>query len=393
MLDNYEHIAILITGFNNSTLTGKKHDELDEWINADDQNKLLFEELSDPNRLREYLQQMEEYDQGGSWEKIKRELPLTIIPNRHLFPWKKIAVAASIIFTLSLGAYFAFFNKTKKEEIVKLPESKDVEAPKATKAMITLSDGRIVSIDSLTTIDQANVKLTKTADGKIIYAETSSSPSGEAGVRYNSLSNPRGSKVIDMTLSDGSHVWLNAGSSVTYPVAFAGNERKVSITGEAYFEVSHDVSKPFVVNKGEINVQVLGTHFNVNAYDDEPNLKITLLEGSVKILNKQSFVVIKPGQQAEVSSEIRVVNEVDVEEIMAWKNGKFQFGEKADIGTIMRQIARWYDVDVEYKGTFTKHFGGSISREVNISQVLKVLETTGDVKFKVEGRKIIISPL
>ena len=298
--------------------------------------------------------------------------------------------AAAAILIMAIGSYFIFFNKTEKKPEIATVDTKDVQAPSTTKATITLANGKIIYLDSInngTISIENNVTVIKTADGKIIY-------SGNANeVVYNTLHNPRGSKVIDMQLSDGSHVWLNAGSSVTYPVAFVGNERKVSITGEAYLDVTHNPAMPFKLKKGEMEVTVLGTKFNVNAYDDEADIKVTLLEGSVKVSNGPANGILKPGQQAQVGRDIKIVSNVDLEEVMAWKNGKFQFGEKADIGMIMRQIARWYDVDVEYKGTFTKHFGGSISREVNVSQVLKVLQTTGNVNYKVEGRKVTVMPL
>lgn len=304
---------------------------------------------------------------------------------RRMGFWKYVA-AACFVLAVGVGSYFLLFTKTEKPiQIVSLPPA-DVEAPKITKATITLADGKTVSIDSLSSVVQSNVQLLKTADGKIIY-------SGDASeIIYNTLTNPRGSKVIDMQLSDGSHVWLNAGSSVTYPVAFAGNERKISISGEAYFEVAHDASKPFFVSKGDMNVQVLGTHFNVNAYDDEDNIKVTLLEGSVKVNNKNSEGLLKPRQQAQVSSNVKVISNVDVEQVMAWKNGLFSF-DNADLPSVMRQLARWYDIEVEYAGKIPEgRFEGKIVRDLSLSQLLKVLSSTR-IHHKMEGNnKIIILP-
>jgi ferric-dicitrate binding protein FerR (iron transport regulator) len=237
---------------------------------------------------------------------------------------------------------------------------------------------------------QGNIKVVKLDNGQIAYQTASGDASTPLSVTYNTLNNPRGSKVIDMQLSDGSHVWLNAGSSLTYPVAFVGNERKVQITGEAYFEVAHDASKPFVVSKGVTSVEVLGTHFNVNAYDDEDALRITLLEGSVKVASKGNLKVIKPGEQAVVANGINVNKDVNVEQVMAWKNGMFKFNN-TNMKQIMREIARWYDVDVEYQGDFSDlNFGGFVSRQANISELLKRFSATEQVHFKVEGRKIIV---
>src|SRR5258705_7986378 len=233
----------------------------------------------------------------------------------------QLAVAASILLAVGLGSYFLFFDKGKQKEIVKADNTitNDVQAPKVTKALITTADGKIITIDSLTSFSQGNVKIVKTVDGKIVYSGAASE------VSYNTLTNPTGSKVIDMTLTDGSRVWLNAGSSVTYPVSFTANERKVKITGEAYFEVQHDANKPFIVSKGETSVQVLGTHFNVNAYDDEDNIKVTLLEGSVKVSTMYDVrgTMLRPGQQAQIATDIKVAGNVDLDEVMAWKNGLF----------------------------------------------------------------------
>ena len=236
--------------------------------------------------------------------------------------WRRVAVAASVILMLGISSYFIFFNPNKQNEIVKTELPANVEAPKGTKAMITLADGRTVALDSLingTLAVQGNVKVIKTADGQIVYNGAASA------VEYNTLFNPRGSQVQPLTLSDGTKVWLNSESSIKYPTAFVGNERRVEITGEAYFEVVHDATKAFYVMKGDVSVQVLGTHFNMNTYSDENNIKVTLLEGAVKVSKDASIGLLKPGQQAQVGLDIKIVNGVDLNAVMAWKNGYFIF--------------------------------------------------------------------
>ena len=204
-----------------------------------------------------------------------------------------------------------------------------------------------------------------------------------------------------MVLADGSKVWLNAASSLRFPATFTGSERKVELTGEGYFEVAKNAAMPFkvdVAGKGE--VEVLGTHFNINAYEDEATINTTLLEGKIKLTATDSRLpahdswLLSPGQQAQLSANggISLNRNPDTEEVMAWKNGKFHFGEAADIQTIMRQIARWYDVQVEYKGKVTEHIGGTISRNVNVSKVLEMLEMTGTVNFWVNGKKVTVMP-
>lgn len=317
-----------------------------------------------------------------------------VVPSAHRIHFRRSRwwAAAAIFILFVTGSYFLFFNNKsgKQEEIVITEPGKDVKAPAVNRAMITLGDGRTVYLDSVNNGQlavQGNVKLVKLANGQIAYQTANGEIIKE--LQYNTLSNPRGSKVIDMTLADGSRVWLNAGSSVTYPVAFIGNERKIKITGEAYFEVTHNSSMPFKVSKDETEVTVLGTHFNVNAYEDEDDIKVTLLEGSVKVSNGSTNSLLKPGQQAQVGNEIKVSSNVNLDEVMAWKNGLFQFGE-ASIEEVMRQVSRWYDVEVVYESKPTEHFRGEMSRDVEASKVLKMLESTEAVHFRIEGKKVYV---
>ncbi|HEY5393107.1 MAG TPA: FecR domain-containing protein, partial [Hanamia sp.] len=284
--------------------------------------------------------------------------------------------AASVILLLGSFSYFLFFHKSTKPTQIAREFYNDVKAPQSNKAMITLANGQKVYLDSVgngALAIQGNVKLVKMANGKIVYQTNSSKVISK--IEYNTLSNPRGSKVLNMTLADGSKVWLNAGSSLRYPVLFIGNERKVSVTGEAYFEVAHNASKPFVVNKGSVDIRVLGTHFNVNAFEDDDNtIKVTLLEGSVKINNGHTSGLLKPGQQASVSKEIKVESDVDIDMVMAWKNGFFEF-DNASLQNALKQISRWYDVDVVYEGSNQpREFVGEMQRDLNLSEVLKILE-------------------
>jgi ferric-dicitrate binding protein FerR (iron transport regulator) len=205
-------------------------------------------------------------------------------------------------------------------------------------------------------------------------------------VEYHTLNVPKGSKPMEVQLADGSQVWLNAASSITFPTRFSGDDRRVSITGEAYFEVSKDAGKKFLVSTNATTTEVLGTHFNINAYGNEPSVKITLLEGSVRVNGS----IIQPGQQAlSAKGSVTVVDDINIEQVMAWKNGMFEFNE-TDIQTIMRQIERWYDVEVVFDGTITQHFNGTIPRQVNASKVLGMLEKTGGVRFSIEGKKVLV---
>ena len=306
---------------------------------------------------------------------------------------KRIWWAASIVILLGAGLYYLFkSNSSQLPRVVQTKLTNDVQAPQVNRAMVTLANGQNIYLDSINNgaaISQGNTRLVKLSNGVIRY-ETNGVEG--AKMQYNTLLNPRGSKVINMQLADGTQVWLNAESSLVYPVAFTGDIREVSITGEAYFEVAHDKKKQFIVHKSGVDIIVLGTHFNVNAFeDDDDNIKVTLLEGSVKVKNGSNNGTLKPGQQALVHKEVKVVNDVNVEKVMAWKNGYFQF-DKASLQSVLKQLARWYDVDVVYEGkNRSRQFVGEIERGLSLSEVLQILKIN-KVAFAIEGRKLIVKP-
>jgi transmembrane sensor len=299
--------------------------------------------------------------------------------------------AAAAVLIFGTGGYF-YFNRIGKNNLLTETNQlakNDIAAPKNNRATITLSNGQKVFLDSAangTLARQGNVQIKKSGDGIIAY-NGNGQPKSE--LLYNTLNNPRGSNVIDITLSDGTQVWLNAESSIKYPVAFAGNKREVEITGEAYFEVSHNEKMPFVVKKDETEVQVLGTHFNVNAYDDESSINITLLQGSVKVSKGNNTALLHPGEQAQVSSLIVINKAIDTAAVMSWKNGRFAFSN-ADIKTIMRQLSRWYDVDVSYEGEIPDTYTVTVPRDVPVSQLFHYIQLSGGVHFEIDGKKIIV---
>lgn len=300
----------------------------------------------------------------------------------------RIAVAVVVLVLAGVGSYRLLFNKPlRQQEVVQQSVPADVPAPATNRATITLADGQRIYLDSAADGMLAvvgNVRLEKLADGSVAYQGTSSAPV------YNTLSNPRGSKVIEMTLADGSRVWLNAGSSVTYPVAFSGSERRVSVQGEAYFEVRRNVAMPFKVAKGDIEITVLGTHFNVNAYDDQGAVQVTLLEGSVEVRKGSSKGLLKPGQQAQVREQVKVVHVADLEAVMAWKNGYFKFND-LDIQSIIRQLNQWYDADIKYEGNKPGfQVTGYLKRDVPISKVLDMLAYTAGVQYTITDKKVIL---
>jgi ferric-dicitrate binding protein FerR (iron transport regulator) len=302
------------------------------------------------------------------------------------------------------GFYFIFNNKTPKHNIARIQPAgtnlKEDITPGGNKAVLTLVDGSTIILDSASNgilSQQGNVKVQKLESGLLAYTINGSPVTENEEAFFNTISTPRGGQ-YQVTLADGTKVWLNAASSIRFPVVFTGAERKVEITGEAYFEVAKNAAMPFKVKAAGSEVEVLGTHFNVNAYYDEAAVKTTLLEGLVKVSGPastagQSPRFLQPGQQSAVNREgkISILNNADTEEAVAWKDGRFQF-KSADLKSILRQIARWYDVEVEYKGNANLHFTGQLTRNDNVSKVFEKLALTGEVHFRIEGKKIIVSP-
>ncbi|HRO85871.1 MAG TPA: FecR domain-containing protein [Niabella sp.] len=355
--------------------------------------------------VKEHIEKLVSSDHFGDaalevdWERLYQQVlketnARNIRPVVRKMTWIRWA-AAAIVLLAGTGYYFFTAHKgNDQKELTSIEQIKmdDIAAPDAVNAVLTLDNGQRIILDSTGTgmlAVQGSVKVMKLPDGQISYRGTSKE------IQYNTLSNPRGSKVIGLTLADGSKVWLNAASSLRYPTAFTGNERKVEITGEAYFEVAHDPVTPFIVSKDGTTVQVLGTHFNVNAYDDEHSLNVTLLEGSVSVgtIYSRQPKVIGPGEQAQVGKggDIKLVNSVDTDEVMAWKNDLFSF-KGAGIESIMRQVSRWYDVDVIFEKQVTEKFYAEVSRSTNVSMLLKMLEATRSVQFSIEGKTIRVTP-
>jgi transmembrane sensor len=332
------------------------------------------------------------------YREISREIGGT---NKEITPpvlgrkpvWPRIAVAASIILCLSVAAFLMLHKPIQRQIVLSQPSKNDL-APGGNKAILTLSTGKQIVLTGAHNgklAQQGDAAITKTADGQIVYGMGDKSSAAE--VSYNTTRTPRGGQ-FQVVLTDGTKVWLNAASSITYPTAFTGTDREVEITGEVYFEVAHNASKPFRVKSNGQIVEVLGTHFNINAYEDEPVVTTTLFEGSVKINKGTASALLKPGQQAlvaekENSLNIKITDNVDLDQALAWKNGKFYF-TNTDIEEVMRQVARWYDVDIEYKGKVPNiRLSGSCYRNLTASKALTILEYTG-IDFKIEGRKIIV---
>jgi transmembrane sensor len=315
----------------------------------EDQEILLDEMQGVWNKERPGQQAADTVDWNFLQERMKAEMqaPQPVARVRSMRRW--YAAAAVILLLLAAGAFFYFNQQPTQKESTEIAEVSDI-APGKDGAILTLADGRKVVLDSLGNGIVANEKATTIVlkNGQLIYQNGQAA--GDAPV-YNTMHTPKG-RQFQLVLPDGTKAWLNAASSIRYPTFFAGSERRVQVTGEVYLEVSPNKAMPFRVDvNDEAEIEVLGTHFNINSYSDEPSMKTTLLEGSVKVKVKQSnaLAILKPGEQAQINTDhtLQTNNEVDLGKVMAWKNGFFDF-ENVAITEVMKQLERWYDITVVY---------------------------------------------
>lgn len=314
------------------------------------------------------------------------EVPVMQARTRYYKIWW---AAASILVLGGIGVW-AWQHQRSPSPVAESKQQryKNEVMPGSNRAMLTLADGSVIALDSAGNGllgRQGAVKIIKQANGELAYVGN-----GNGEAMYNTMTTPRGGQ-YHLTLPDGTQVWLNAASAITYPAAFTGKERKVTVKGEAYFEVTANANMPFRVAAGNIAVTVLGTRFNVNAYTEEPAVRTTLVDGAVSVTAGSNSTVLRPRMQARVGKDevLHVTENIDTDEIIAWKNGFFQFTD-ADMPAIMRQIEKWYDVKVTYEGPVPeKSFGGGMQRSLPLTEVLGILEENG-VKFKIEGKNIIV---
>jgi len=373
--------------------------ELREWINASAHNRDVFHELSDPDKLSGDLK--EYYEAKTSIrDKIDTRIKTFALPERPLSNSRTInrrlriyvsAAALLFVFVLSYFWLASRFDSSSKARPASAPNAVRDVAPGGNKATLTLANGSNIVLENAADgqlTDQGSAHVSKQKNALSYKA-----PSGNAATVYNILTTPRAGQ-FQIVLADGTKVWLNNASSLRYPTNFSTSTREVELTGEAYFEVAKNVSKPFIVKLPDgAAVHVLGTSFNAMAYNDEPEMRTTLLEGSVKIKKGAQAVTLLPGQQAQLGNQLRVIKNVDVEESIAWKNGLFEFHD-TDIETVMRSIARWYDIQVifkEDKSKYNRLAFFSVRRDNYVSDILLALEASG-FHFKMEENKIVVLP-
>lgn len=361
----------LIQKYLQGSATDEEIDTLYQWYGSFDDSAVFVDDEEEKLRTRLF----------------NKITPPEIKNGKRNYVW--YAAAAILLFALGSVVFFQF----------KSQNGHDPELAKATqfkaggnKATLKLSNGKVIVLDGAATkqVIGANNNIIAINTGKELAYQHESVAHAIASTELQTLTTPKGGQ-FGLTLSDGTKVWLNAASSITYPSVFNSNERRVALNGEAYFEVAKDATKPFRVVSGGQTVEVLGTHFNINSYTDEPWVKTTLLEGKVKVIAGKNEAFLFPGQQSQLDVKGLTMNkDADIEEVTAWRNGYFVFNHE-HIESIMRKISRWYNVEVNYQGPVSKDwFGGTVSRDENAAEVLNKLELTGQIHFRIEGRRIIV---
>lgn len=378
-----------------------------------DKNRLFFlvdqvnKGLATPNELAEYdaylnrlTASQREWDndvlgqEQETREELRKMLKAHINPQpvRHIRPWIRIAAAAVLLIGLTTGGYFMLHKRVQLSQVVQ--NKKHDLAPGRNQATLTLANGQKIYLTASgkgKLAQQGTTVIQMAKSGAVTYNGGSENARGQT-LAYNTLTTKRGEQ-FPLVLADGTKVLLNSASSITYPVVFNGADRQVTVTGEAFFEVVHNAAHPFKVKVAGQTVEDIGTSFNINAYDDEPLMKTTLVTGSARIISKQQAVMLKPGQAAisNHALEKMIVQNVDLDQAIAWKNNRFLF-DGDNLESIMRKVSRWYDVDIEFKDNSlkTQVFSGTISRYKNVSSVLRKLELTKVAHFKLENRRITV---
>jgi len=343
------------------------------------------------------IPELSEDELNQETEAIYKSLMKEKVPVKVKRLWYPAVAAACLLMVVGAGLFYYIQHSPEVKQVAAANIIPNDVAPAKNTATLTLANGKKITLADAPIgliAEQRNVSIFKTSDGKLVY-KSKSLKANEApflgNPELNIISTARGQQ-YQVILPDGSKIWLNAASSFTFPATFGSlKQRKVELTGEAYFEVAKDKSHPFIVKTDKQEVEVLGTHFNVNSYSDEDATKTTLLEGSVKVSNSNEQKILHPGQESLLAKNSLVIRKADTQEAVAWKNGDFIFNNE-DFGSILRQVARWYNVEIIDKGNHENlHLSGTVSRSKNISAVLKALEITGKVKFKIDGNRVIVA--
>ncbi|TBO40437.1 FecR family protein [Pedobacter kyonggii] len=378
----------LLKKYLSGSCTASEAAEVDHWFDLMDGVPDHISGLTDEERL---LMEDEIFERILQNIEAKEHQKLSLRPKKSIYSWKVLAVAASLFLCLSMVLLWMQYSSSfSPKKGFKSSQSASIR-PGGNKAVLTLDDGSLLVLTDANlgkVADQYDMSVVKTAEGELSYKKRKGENPSE--MVYNTITTPVGGK-YSVILPDGSKVWLNSKSSLRFPTSFTGEERSVQMTGEVYFEVVKNPKQPFKVRSGGTEISVLGTHFNVMAYNDEADQKTTLLEGSIHLSTGNFSKLLKPGQQASInqSTGIAVSNNIDLEAVMAWRNDLFVFKDM-EIKDIARQLSRWYDVQVVFKGTPSKiPYTGTIAKDVALSEILSMLQFTG-LKYELNDHVLTI---
>lgn len=389
----------LFRGYMNGTLNASEIHRFRQMAMERD-NKALLSRLLEEAFSNPAYAEAADYDPAEMADEIllkaqQQDVQLSMLPPTRkppvFRPWFKYAAAAAIFGLLMAGTWK--FASRHRHNATALAAGKPVR-PGTAQPVLILGDGSRVALDSIangTIAQQGNARIVKLANGQVAYQLTEGKDNNN--ILYNTMQTPHGC-TYQLTLPDGSRVWLNAASSIRYPAAFAANNRHVEVTGEAYFDIAKDEHKPFTVTVNKLDIQVLGTAFNVMAYADENAIRTTLVQGAVNVINGADKQLLHPGEQATIapSGGAFLISKPNLDETLSWKNGEFYFRD-TNIRSIMREVARWYNVEVRYEGDMDDiTLSGIVSRNEEIGQLLKALEMTKMVRFRISGNVVFVSP-
>ncbi len=377
-LERNFRIAYLIGHFIQEDISEEEEAELENWILESDHNMQIFEDLTDEETVDGFMKWYSERDTERSLKEVKQRLRFSK-PLKVVSIWK-YAAAASIVILLGVGGYFLAFQKGAHPPVITVNKPADI-APGQDAATLILANGKQIILTNVKdTVINREVRI---ENGVAVYTNTDNAP------EYNEIAIPR-KGFYKLVLPDGSKAWVNSASSIRYPTRFTGNERRVTVTGETYFEVAKDAIHQFIVSVNGIEVTAVGTAFNINAYANENDLRVTLTEGKIKVSNQSRTELLEPGKQIAINANKWSVSTIDTSPFIAWTKNQFKF-KNTTIDEAMRMVERWYDAKIVYKDKVTDHFTGTIDRNVPVSHLLKLLEETGQVHFQIEGDTIIVS--
>lgn len=394
------HIASLIIRHMQNKLPDEEWAELENWLQEDGENYLLYEELMDEEKLGAAMDMLYTIDPEEAYERLSQKLALhREAPKRNA---QKIWwYMAAVLLVLATGVIWLMNSdarpSTMPPPLVTAQQKRAGTKPDNEKAVLILADNTSILLDAIlngTVARQGNSLVTKKKQGELQYAFTGRD---KFDIAYNTIQTPRGGE-YSIVLDDGTKIWLNAASSLRFPVHFTGNERRVQLTGEAYFEVASHVSaetgrkNPFVVQVDDMNIHAIGTAFNITAYKEDEQTRATVIEGLVKVNSRQKEQLLQPGKKMVVQNSSVTVEDADIQQETAWKNGRFLF-RNTSLQAVMNELARWYDVTIVYeKPVPSLHFNGEIRRQATICHVLEMLETAGGIQFSLKGHIVRVLP-